>query len=436
MTRRATWVCWLFVTALLLILVPSVTAQAPVKERHLVYKLYSFDGRGYRQTFCPQTEYTIYLLANVPSIIAPRWTLVYYWPITQEYKADWESLDEVVEGTLEILRGNEVYARLTMEDYALIYRYGKPGEAIKFVAGEEAARAYTRWEEEIEAYWKALADYHRRRMEFEEALKRCLEEAAPCETLPVEPTPPSKPETYITPPEKGFFVNLPAGRYRLRIYGADGRVISESEKEVVVFQARREGVSYRVIPLSKWTFPETSNAPEEVLYVNSQTTIYVQPFYAQEYNELYYSRLRNPQDKSGRKDRWTWVPIKPISSTLVVSSPGQAEETINYAPYFVRQLPGSALGYEILDYEPNAMKHLRPSFWAYKVKIGTHSLFFKLVNPDGSVIPKSQREVRILATHRIKAVYLPVLLVFVASLGLLFYFRKRSYWRRRRLTSS
>ena len=91
--------------ALLLVLpalFPLAAWAAGDRERQVVYNGEIFDGQGYGGQFYPANEPAIYVLADVQNVLIPRITQVYWWPITQEYKADWESLNQPLTGTLEI----------------------------------------------------------------------------------------------------------------------------------------------------------------------------------------------------------------------------------------------------------------------------------------------------------------------------------------------
>ena len=50
----------------------------------------------------PTETDTIYLLADVSNVLSPRETFVFYWPLDNEYKADWLKGDQLLTGTLQI----------------------------------------------------------------------------------------------------------------------------------------------------------------------------------------------------------------------------------------------------------------------------------------------------------------------------------------------
>ena len=67
-----------------------------------MYSIVAFNGRDYAGTFARRAADTIYLLADVDNFLTVRNALVYFWPITGEWKLDLSGLDVPFEGTLEL----------------------------------------------------------------------------------------------------------------------------------------------------------------------------------------------------------------------------------------------------------------------------------------------------------------------------------------------
>ncbi len=88
--------------ALLLGLLLPIVARAdePAHQRQFVYALNVFDGVTYDTSFVPGTVDTIYVMADHDSVVDPKLTEVYFWPITNDYRPDWSSLNQLVPGTL------------------------------------------------------------------------------------------------------------------------------------------------------------------------------------------------------------------------------------------------------------------------------------------------------------------------------------------------
>ena len=91
--------------AAVILLLPALSplpAYAADTQRQAVYNGEVFDGQGYSAQFYPENVHTIYVMAGAQNVLVPKATNVYWWPITHEYKADWESVNEPLAGTLEI----------------------------------------------------------------------------------------------------------------------------------------------------------------------------------------------------------------------------------------------------------------------------------------------------------------------------------------------
>ena len=69
------------------------------KREEFVYGVNAYNGTLYQGVFHPPSVDTIYLLADTINIISPRKTLIYYWAVTNEYKADFDSMNEDIPGT-------------------------------------------------------------------------------------------------------------------------------------------------------------------------------------------------------------------------------------------------------------------------------------------------------------------------------------------------
>lgn len=312
-------VLWLALTLLLLAVIPT-QAQEPDKVKAFVYSGQVFNDLGHVSVFYPPSVDTIYLLADQQNILSPRWTLVYFWPLTNAYKADWSSMNQIVTGTLEILDGDEVAA-----------------------------------------------------------------------TIPVEPV-----FSNIYTAGRGSVVNLPAGRYDVRLRADDGSIVPGSRRKLVVFEARRRGLGYQIVPQEKWTRPERTDEPKDVIYAREGTAFYLQPMEKREYNELYYARLEDPQSQSGHKDRWTWVYVRPFeeAGNLILDFGDQTVEALA-KPYRVEQLPGPVLGYRVVDYDPATEKH-PPDLVAYQLFVDANhaSYRLRLQDADGRPVFGSRRQVR------------------------------------------
>ncbi len=408
-------------TALLLLLgFPYLAlADEPPAERELVYAMQVFEGYGYASTFAPMSEDSIYLLADQDNALSPRYTMVYYWPITRSYRVDWNALNEPVEAySLEILRGNNLIHTepLTVCSVALLEGYGSRDSEL--YCGTDAEEGYLRFEEQRQEYTIRSREYYDQLQEFQrlydEYTDAMLDEAVTEKPpAPVRPEEPAPFLLIVTPPAPSFRINLSSGKYRIRLKDDDGQIIPGSEKKLVVFSHRRTGIGYNIIPEAEWTKPERSDDPQETIYVDgvSNAALYLQPFNEAEFNEGYYRGLLDPQDHSGGEDRWVWAHLETYSAaTLSLFVPERDEELsrLEEKPYFVLQAPGPRLGYQVVEYDPVTMSSERPTFYGFKVGLLDHDerLIVQLLDSDGTVVHGSEREIRWLPKRRPTIQYL------------------------------
>ncbi|MBS1251121.1 MAG: hypothetical protein MAG451_00151 [Anaerolineales bacterium] len=436
----------LVVLALSAFFATAVFAQAPTKERQFVYGVNAFTGSEYVGTFYPTTQDTLYLLADTRSIISPRYTLVYFWPITNEYKADWDSLNETVAGALEILRQGKVLHTLSQTKYVIQHPHGLDAGEVHLYTGQEAKAQHQEFQRQRDAYRDRVWEYYQAEREYQEQLSQIVTQGKSEADVNI-PDPPDKPEPFLfysTGLNDGFPVELAAGAYVIRIRGADGQILPQSKRKLVVFSAQREGVGYTVVSRDKWTTPEQVDDPNQVIYVRSGSTssprsanvLYFQPFLEREYNELYYTRLKTPQSMQGRPkrrpNRWMWVHLQPKGEGhMEVLHGDRVIQSVEKKPYRVRQLPGPALGYEVVEYGAGGQSETRsPDFEGYRIQVeaGQPSYTLRLVEADGSVVRGSEREIRVANTQNPWLLYLAPALPLVVGASL-------AVWRRRKVAA-
>ncbi|MCL4459581.1 MAG: hypothetical protein M1136_02335 [Chloroflexi bacterium] len=418
------------VLLLILTLASTATAQPPEKEKQFVYALSAFDGKLYNSSFCPQSVTTLYLLADERNIIAPRRTEVYFWPLTNEYMADWFSLDEKVQGTLEILQGGRLAWSFPTTKYCIQYPEGQDGGKVYLYEGEAAERQYEKFTKARENFFKQIEDYNHQSDEYGRLLEEWSKKApGERQTLPPEPPQPPPPFKFVsTGVFEGFVVSLPEGSYTVRVRAGDGSIVAGSEKKLIVFASRRQGIGYVVRPQSRWTVPEQAADPAGVIYAQGESTIYLEPFTQREYRDLYYARLLNPQSQEGREDSWRWVFLQPESGVrLQIIKQGQLINTIDLQPYFAQLTPGPALGYEVVPYDKEKIKEGSPSFTGYKVQLDPGGALYtvRLIDSAGQVVPGSEREIRIIKAQDTLTAFPPAAVPLLAGIILMAWHRRR-----------
>ena len=405
--RKLSLLC-VFVSLWLLAITPAA-AQSPERREAFVWATTVFAGVQYESTFYPPDSDTLYLLADASHVLAPRSTLVYDWPITNRLLADWLARNELVEGTL-ILRDSAGHAqRLALTDYVIQFDGDAPAETVALHSGQEATARYAAFDQARQAYSAALHAQFQLEQQYQAALTAAAQAATKGEKLPIPdgPPPPLPPFTrYSTEVKQAFVLNLPVGDYTLWLERPDGSEQPTSRKRLRVFAPRRYGVGYSVMPASKWTVPEQSNDPRNAIYALPDSTFYLQPFQEFEVNELAYRWMIDAQAAGVRADRYVWIHTTAYPSLMLqLFQQGQAVAGIANQPYFVRQLPGASLGYQIEAFDPTTERS--PSFYGYAIAIeaGQSDLRVQLADANGQLVPGSSREIRSIRAADQRAVY-------------------------------
>ncbi len=423
---------WLIGAALAVLLVSGVVqAQDPERRTELVYGVNAALGNVYEGVFYPAERSTLFLIADSVSIISPRMTQVYYWPITNKQVADWDAQNDPVVGILEIRRRGRQIQQVEQTDYLIQYPDGRDRSTAQLYLGDQAHQQWAHFEQlrdqfrrDVSAYYQDLVSYRQDLDDRIAAGELTGEPSAP----PVEPAPFVFSSTEIN---RGFPVALPPGRYTIRIVDSQGQTIPRTQRRLEVFAPVAHGVAYSVIPHDRYTFPELSDDVGEVIYLRDDAQVYLQPYAQQEFQDRPLTRLQDPQATTGRPDLYRWQQQREIESgTLVVASrrlwfwprrvqlreievegrqvtlviPNNSAKRIERRPYAIRQITGAALGYEIHDQTTTThetLRERRPAFHGYWLNATTlpYSSRIYLEGPDGTPIPGSERRVQVVRTQ-------------------------------------
>ncbi|MGI8587400.1 MAG: hypothetical protein ACR2M0_06870 [Chloroflexia bacterium] len=398
MARVRTTGSLLGILLLLTTAAPSMAQSVPQKEKQAVYNGEIFDGQGYSGQFYPAGEHTIYVPADVRHVLTPKMTLVYWWAITHEYKADWQSLNEPITGTLEI--GDR---RFTPTTYSLRQDGGYTSAQTTLLLGDAATKAYAGYQKSLNDYQTAQRVYTAQWNDFQSRLLDYGQKSAALQAkgqstkdlpIPKQPDTPTQPTVTIIEPAQGIPFSLPAGTYQMQLRGEDGKIVAGSDRTIVAFAPRREGIAYKVIAASKWTLPDTSTNPDDTIFVSGEKALYVQPAAEREYDNYYAAKMMNPQDRSvqDRRSIWSWIPSGTFGGTKLSLRVGGTTRTIDQVTYYAKQTSGSALGYDILPYDKSAGEGVA-TFKAFMVTPQTGSM---TISAPG--VPGSSREIRAVNT--------------------------------------
>ncbi len=407
MTHRCRpWLAWgLWAALFCLVWTRPVQAQDPERRTELVYGVNASIGGVYEGVFYPQDHGTLYVVAEAVTIISPRTTQVYYWPITNKQVADWDAQNEPVEGLLEIRRRGRNLQQVQQTDYLIQYPDGRDHSVAQLYLGDQAHQQWAHFEQLRDQFRRDVSAYYQDLVSYRQDLDARI---AAGELQGEPPAPPMEPEPFVyssTEINRGYPVALPPGRYTIQIRDHQGQVVPQSRKRLEVFAPVSQGVAYRVIPHDRYTFPELSDDVGEVIYLRDDAQVYLQPYAQQEFPELHLTRLQDPQATTGRPDLYRWRQQHEIEGgTLVVMAGNTVIRRIERRPYAIRQITGAALGYEIHDQtttEHESLRERRAAFHGYWLHAATlpSSIHIRLEGPDGVTIPGSERRVRIVRTR-------------------------------------
>jgi hypothetical protein len=430
----------------LLVSAAAAVAELPVRSESVIWTSLAWNGRDYSATFAPETSASIYLLAGVDNFLSLRKTLIYWWPITAEWRTDTDSLNVQFPGTMELAGGRQRPQDMPMVDYTYFNVRGDYELNWKVLTGDAARAEVRKYTALYDSYFKEVRDYQSKTAAYESEMSSLGTEIQKrkdqhrdysallrrLNTLP-QPVPPARPGYYVVPPadlRQGFVVNLPPGQYAIRLVNPEGQIIEGSEKTVVVHAPRRTGgIGFEVIPSDKWTRPEESQTPSSVLYLNGKADLFLRPYFEDEYNDLGYEKTLN-NGARGNPSVYKWVRVQQVPhATIDVSVPGAPMTALAEQAFSVQQSEGNSLGYIIRPFDPSGPSGGSPDLVAFQVRIepGTRSIALLARDSGGHALPGSAREIRIVgpypAVWALLALALSPLLAMIIRLVL----RARSY---------
>lgn len=436
-----------FTLIFLIISLSFVFGDVPVRKEQFIYSILAYNGRDYNGTFAAEDSDTIYLLADVDNFISARKTLVYFWPITGDWKTDTSALNQPFEGTLEIRGKSEEPRTLSQMKYTYFNVRGEYEFNWKVAQGEEAEKEWQHYQDLVDAYWEAVSKYQKEKLAYDllirgmaTAIGEFREEGKDVDELVEKlkalepPAEPERPQEYIYPPgpvQKAFILNLPVGEYQIQFIHESGLVMEGSERKVLVFDKRRaQGIGFEVIPGDKWTRPVESKTPSSVIYVDGSTDLYLRPFFQIEYNDLYYEKLIK-NDSKGNPNLMKWVRIQQVpKAQLELTGPDRAGTLVLEKPFYVEQTRGSALGYRIVPYDPEgAHKDRDPSLIIFHAPIQQDSRVIRVRANDknGQYLAGSNRQIRVIKHSRLNIILILLFLSPLLVMGIVRAGRSRKY---------
>ncbi len=399
----------------------SVMAQTTDGERAFVYGINAAVPGNFVGTFAPPATETIFLLADRTSVISPRFTEIYFWPITNEYRANWNALNEPVPGVLEVVRNGNLVAEVAPTDYTIHFSQEGTTTTAELFVGPAAVDAEASFRSRQDAFNEAAAAYQREERAWLDAAAEAgaRQEAGEKVALPTAPVRPEPIGIFSNGLNHGIPLDLDPGQYSIRLRGSNGEIVPGSERTLHVFAPRRTGVGYTAVPETRWTTPLESSAPSDVIFGAADSTLYLEPHLAREYPARDWALLQDPQSPGDDVGGWVWVNGERLGDRqLEIFAGADVVDRRSLTPYNVRQVPGSQLGYEVIAIDsstpqlPDSSTSGLPDFEAYPLHLeapGEHYQI-RLASEEGEIMPGSERLVRVPANPPLTRLFvLPVI---------------------------
>ncbi len=395
------------------------TADTYKAQRVFVYGINAAVGSGYTGAFVPPSVETIYLLAGTTNILAPRVTEIYFWPITNEYKAKWDLTNEPVQGELEILRDGKLVQHLTSIPYTLHSRSRGSETDTELITGGEAIDAHSKFIAMQKAYGEAAHAYYEAEQKWLAAVSD-INKQDPTRAAVVVPPQPRQPEPipiYSNGLSSGFSVNLSTGTYRIQLRAPDDTLVANSVRTLEVFEARRNAIGYKVLPETRWTTPDQILDPADAIIGLPSSQLYLIPHTIAEYPALPYSLLQSPQQQSPAGADWMWALGPPLTDAdLVFTATGSIAKPQKMRGYRVTQKSGSQLGYSVSPFAFDPERpNLIPDISGFSVRLGNSGDAYKVIvlAASGTFLPESTRSVRVSYPPRIVPLLIPTIVPII-----------------------
>jgi hypothetical protein len=351
-----------FAAVLALLACPVLSSQEPRYD--VIYAVNFFDGSSYNSTIVPYSAPEIYIQADSMNAFVVRETLLYYWSLTSEFKADWASRNIPLEGTLCVQDRYGKTLRIEARRYVIQYDVKDiPGTIGIYWEGEADAK-YGGFIRAQRAYSEAVYQYNNAMRLYEQELNAYLQNPPEDpEAFPSHPLPPADFTLMSTDINIGFPVNLPLGRYTLYFEDPRGKIVEETKKRLRVFEPLEEIGGFRVFEEERWTVPADFPDSHTALFTVPGAAVYLQPYDFLHYRGSAYNLMLNPQNRYSNSDFSLWVPVSLNTQNRHIRIGG---EELSLSGYRVTQLAGSRLGYVI---NPAALDRGESDFSAFSMRV-------------------------------------------------------------------
>ena len=336
-------------------------------------------GRIFAETTYNYTEYPldqtdIVLIAAHNSILWARRTNVYFWPLTNDWKTDFQTVNDPVGGKLEISQNDRIVQTQDLTSY--VVQIDAQGSFHLFL-GADADTAYKRFQNELNNYYDQLSQYQSKESQYQAAVATALAQeqktgiAVNPNTLPPEPAQPNSFKEQSSAPAEGYPVQLPKGDYEIKLIDDKGVAVAGTTRKLHVVEPIKTEIAYQVVPEDQWTEPEWSYDVGDSINLHAGEAVYLEPEIMHEYYLKDWQRIQSPQEPSLSGDAVTWIQTVDQLTNInkMVTSDRQV---IDLTQYRVLQNPGAALGYTIIEKPVDDQKS--PDLVAYRLNFSAPGL--------------------------------------------------------------
>jgi len=412
----------MFGLALLLDASPALAIE-PLTVETVVLRNKIFDGYVYNGTLVPSQIDSFTLLAGADNAITVVQTLEYYWPLSRQFYAAFDKLNQPVAGTLRIMQGATTIAELAPQPYVIVYPKGSAASGGHMVWGETAKQALAHYKVAMQAYNQQVTTAQQDRSRYD----RELEAAAIARTkggriiAVAPPIPVPDPVLlYVSDASLAYRVNLPAGIYAVQAMER-GLVVEGSTRRLqVIAPSAKTGVTLDIVPEERWTRALASNTTADTIYSAHGKTFYVILNLSERFDEKAYRSLVEPQG-FGVAGRDLWVRRGPaLGKRMEVRQPDGSWQSVDLKNYKVTQTQGAQLGYVIEPAGPD----VTPDISAYAVEVpmsaGASQLAMRVIDEKtGIPVAGTERDVVLVAEADTPLLWGASAVPLLAGLGLL-----------------
>jgi len=364
-------------------------------QEKIVLRNRIFDGQSYRESLVPSTMEVFSILADTENVVTYRQTLEYYWPLSRQYYAASDKLDEPLPGMLRISRDGATIAEVAVQPYVIDYPQGASGEGARLLWGSVAEAVLAEYRSQMREYNAKVASAQRDRKRYERELKESAVARLKRAQVTAVAPPAAAPEPvtrFVTDVATGYPVKLPVGAYTLDVV-EDGHIAEGSTRRLDVTTATtKSAVTIDIIPEERWTRVLASTSPDDALHASPGARFYIVLNRSDRFDEREYRSLVQPQAE-GRAGVDVWVRRGPAAGTRLEVQSNAGWAGVEMRDYKVRQTQGAQLGYVIEPAAPGETGDI--SAYAVDVPAGAGTPFALRVvdRTTGEVVPGTERRI-------------------------------------------